>query len=53
MNHNEVIKISDAYLLPLVSDLYGLEGYETKLVKEHDRGRNVVYTYEKKGTGAK
>jgi Ser/Thr protein kinase RdoA (MazF antagonist) len=53
INYNEVVKISDAYLLPLVSELYGLEGYLIKPVKAHDGGRNVVYTCEKEGTDAK
>ncbi|MGG0720253.1 phosphotransferase [Robertmurraya massiliosenegalensis] len=53
MIYNEVVKIGDAYLLPLASELYGLEGYEIKLVKAHIGGRNVVYTCEKKGTEAK
>ncbi|WP_245850708.1 phosphotransferase enzyme family protein [Paenibacillus herberti] len=53
INHNEVVKISDAYLLPLVSELYGLEGYEIKLIPAHEGGRNVVYTCEKKGKEAK
>ncbi|MNO19726.1 Homoserine kinase [compost metagenome] len=53
INYNEVVKISDAYLLPFVSELYGLEGYEIKPVKEHKRGRNVVYTCEKEGADAK
>ncbi|MGN7762485.1 phosphotransferase enzyme family protein [Paenibacillus sp. 22594] len=53
INYNEVVEISDAYLLPFVSELYGLEGYEMKPVKEHKRGRNVVYTCVKEGTDAK
>ena len=53
MNYNEVVKIGDTYLLPLVSELYGLEGYEIKLVQAHDGGRNVVYICEKEGAGAK
>ncbi len=53
MTYNEVVKIGDTYLLPLVSELYGLEGYETRLVKAHDGGRNVVNNCEKKGAGAK
>ncbi|MGE6348670.1 phosphotransferase enzyme family protein [Bacillus mycoides] len=53
MTHNEVIRIGDAYLLPLVSNLYGLHGYEVKPVKAHTGGRNVVYTCEKEGTDAK
>jgi Ser/Thr protein kinase RdoA (MazF antagonist) len=53
MNYNEVVKIGDTYLLPLVSELYGLDGYEIKLIKAHTGGRNVVYTCEKEGTEAK
>jgi Ser/Thr protein kinase RdoA (MazF antagonist) len=39
-------------LLPLISELYGLEGYEIQPVKAHDGGRNVVYTCEKEGADA-
>jgi Ser/Thr protein kinase RdoA (MazF antagonist) len=53
MTYNEVIKIGDAYLLPLVSELYGLEGYEIRLIEAHEGGRNVVYNCEKEGAGAK
>lgn len=53
MTYNEVVKISDAYLLPIISELYELEGYEIKPIKAHYRGRNVVYTCEKDGASAK
>lgn len=53
MTHNEVVNISDVYLLPIISELYGLEGYEINPVDAHDGGRNVVYTCEKEGAGAK
>jgi len=53
MTYNEVVKIADTYLLPLASELYGLEGYETRPVKAHDGGRNVVYICEKDGVGDK
>ncbi|MFC4323256.1 phosphotransferase enzyme family protein [Litchfieldia salsa] len=53
MIYNEVVKIGDAYLLPLASKLYGLEGYEIKLVKAHIGGRNVVYICEKEGADPK
>lgn len=53
MNYNEVVKIGETYLLPLVSKLYGLAGYEIKLVKAHIGGRNVVYTCEKEGIDEK
>lgn len=53
MTYNEVVKIADAYLLPLVSELYGLEGYEIRPVKAQSGGRNVVYNCEKEGADTK
>ncbi|MFJ7666613.1 phosphotransferase enzyme family protein [Lysinibacillus sp. NPDC097195] len=53
MVYNEVVQIGDAYLLPLISEIYGLEGYEIKPVNAHTGGRNVVYTCEKEGTNPK
>ncbi len=53
MTYNEVVKIGDAYLLPIISELYGLEGYKISPIKTHDRGRNVVYNCEKDGADAK
>lgn len=53
MTRNEVIKISDAYLLPLIEELYGLEGYAIRSVPAHDGGRNIIYTCEIEGAGAK
>ncbi|WP_212980720.1 phosphotransferase enzyme family protein [Paenibacillus azoreducens] len=53
LNFNEVVKIVDAYLLPSISELFGLEGYEIQLIPAHDGGRNVVYTCEKEGADAK
>jgi Ser/Thr protein kinase RdoA (MazF antagonist) len=53
MIYNEVIKISDMYLIPSIVELYGLEGYEIHPVKAHEGGRNVVYTCEKEGAAAK
>ncbi|MHB8130934.1 MAG: phosphotransferase enzyme family protein [Mobilitalea sp.] len=52
MIYNEVIKIGDVYLLSIISDLYGLEGYKIRLVNAHNGGRNVVYDCEKEGAGA-
>ncbi|GKU78961.1 phosphotransferase enzyme family protein [Paenibacillus sp. L3-i20] len=40
-------------MLPLVSELYGLDGYEISLVQAHVGGRNVAYNCEKEGVGAK
>lgn len=53
MTYNDTVKISDAHLLPLISELYGLEGYEIKRIKPHVGGRNAAYTCEKEGTGTK
>jgi len=53
LTYNEVVKISNAYLLPLISGLYELEGYEIHQVQAHDGGRNLVYTCEKEGVDAK
>ncbi len=53
MKYDEAVNISNTNILPLVSTLYGLEGYEFKPVKSHVGGRNVVYTCEKDGANAK
>jgi Ser/Thr protein kinase RdoA (MazF antagonist) len=53
MTYNEVLKISEAFLLPIISELYELEGYEIKPVQAHDGGRNVVFTCEKEGNETK
>ena len=53
MVYNEVVKIGDEYLLPLASELYGLEGHEIRPVEAHIGGRNVIFNCEKKGTDAK
>ncbi|MBP3963044.1 phosphotransferase [Paenibacillus sp. DLE-14] len=53
MNYNEVVRISNDYLLSTVTELYGLEGYDIKPVHAHHGGRNVVYTCERDGSDAK
>jgi len=53
LTYNAVIKISEADLLPLILELYGLEGYETQPIEGHDGGRNVIYSCEKAGAQAK
>lgn len=50
MNYHEVVKVGDTYLLPFISKLYGLEGYEIQLIPAHEGGRNVAYNCEKEGT---
>ncbi|WP_246218522.1 hypothetical protein [Litoribacterium kuwaitense] len=53
ITYNEVVKIGDAIFLPLISELYGLEGYEISLIEAHDGGRNVAYHCMKEGADAK
>lgn len=53
LTYNEVVSISETYLLAVVSELFGLEGYEIQRIPAHDGGRNVVYTCEKEGADAK
>lgn len=40
-------------MLPVLSDLYDLEGFEILLIPAHDGGRNVVYTCEREGSEGK
>lgn len=53
INYNEVVAIGDTHLLTVVSGMFELEGYEIQRIPAHDGGRNVVYTCEKEGEGAK
>lgn len=53
MTYDKVIKIADTYLLSMISELYGLDGYEIKGIKAHQGGRNLVYTCEKEGSSGK
>lgn len=53
LTYNEVVSISDTYLLAVVSELFGLEGYEIQRILAHDGGRNVVHTCEKEGADVK
>ncbi|WP_028562689.1 phosphotransferase enzyme family protein [Paenibacillus pinihumi] len=51
MNYNEVVSLGE--LLTAASELFGLEGYAIQQIPPHEGGRNVVYTFEKEGEGAK
>ncbi|WP_081735114.1 phosphotransferase [Paenibacillus gorillae] len=53
ITYDEAVKISDADLILLGSELYGLDGYEMKRIPAHDGGRNIVYSCEKDGEEAK
>ncbi|WP_311295108.1 phosphotransferase [Paenibacillus sp. MER TA 81-3] len=53
MTHNDVVSIWDTHLLPEITELFGLEGYQFHPIPAHDGGRNVVYTCEKEGADAK
>lgn len=50
MNYNEIAKIGAECLLPTISKLYGLNGYEIKMIAYHYGGRNLVYTCERTGS---
>jgi Ser/Thr protein kinase RdoA (MazF antagonist) len=52
MNYNEVVKIGNIHLFPVISELYGLEGSEIRLINS-DGECNVVYDCVKEGTGSK
>lgn len=53
MIYNEVVKIADVYLIPLIQELYGLDDYKINPINAHDGGRNVVYSCAKEGEGSK
>lgn len=53
MKYTEAVKIGDTYLLSIISELYGLEGYEFDMIKAHEGGRNIAYRCKKGGAGAK
>lgn len=53
IHDNDAVKVNDEYLLPLATELYGLEGYEIRPVKAHDGARNLVYACEMAGAEAK
>ncbi|WP_218028242.1 hypothetical protein [Paenibacillus xylaniclasticus] len=50
--YNEVVRIANEALLPLISEIYELEGYEIKQIPPHG-GRNLAYNCDKEGAGAK
>ena len=52
MTPNEVVQIADEYLLPIVSDMYGLDGYDIRPIEGHPGGRNVVFSCAKAGAEA-
>lgn len=53
MIYNEVLKLSDMYLIPVILELYSLKGYDIHPVKAHEGGRNLAYTCVKEGVRAK
>ena len=56
MIYNQVKQISETHLLPIISGLYGLNGYENYSIKpidEHEGGRNIVYVCESESGSAK
>ncbi len=53
MIRNQVLKIAQTYLLPAITDLYGLSDYKITIVEEHEGGRNLVYRCENADKGDK
>jgi Ser/Thr protein kinase RdoA (MazF antagonist) len=49
LTYNKVIKIAETDLLPQISELYGLEGYDIRQIEAHKGGRNAAYCCEKDG----
>jgi Ser/Thr protein kinase RdoA (MazF antagonist) len=45
-SYETTVKISETHLLPIITELYALNGYEIKLINAHECGRNVVYVCE-------
>jgi Ser/Thr protein kinase RdoA (MazF antagonist) len=53
MNRNQVLTIADTYLLPAITELYGLNDYKINVVATHEGGRNLVYFCENVEKGDK
>lgn len=53
MTFHDVAKMSCNQLLPIISELYGLRGYEMTLIEPHDGGRNDIYACHQEGTDAR
>ena len=53
INRSETLKITGTHLLPAISKLYGLDGYELNAINAHEGGRNLVYDCVKAGAEAK
>ena len=43
---NQVLKIADSYLLPSITELYGLNDYIINVIEGHEGGRNLAYFCE-------
>ncbi|MDF2539638.1 MAG: aminoglycoside phosphotransferase [Herbinix sp.] len=50
---NNIIRTYAADLLPIITERYGLEGYEITLIKAHVGGRNIAYNCEREDSEAK
>ena len=53
MKYCEATQIADAHLVPILSELYALEGWRIGKIEPHIGGRNVAYTCEKVGKRGK
>lgn len=53
MTYRDAVRIGGEYLLPVISDLYRLEGYEINHLDRDYTARNVVYNCTKEGAESK
>lgn len=53
LRYHEIIKIADSYLLPRITQLYELEGYEISRIGAHEGGRNIAYNCANEGHSEK
>jgi Ser/Thr protein kinase RdoA (MazF antagonist) len=53
MTYNDVIRTYVDDLLPIITEKYGLEGYEITRIKAHVGGRNIAYNCEREDSEAK
>ena len=49
ITYEKAKQISGTHLLPTITELYGLNGYEIKPIDGHEGGRNLVFVCEKEG----
>ncbi len=53
MTYTQAAETTETHLLPLITALYGLEGYDIRRIRAHEAGRNVAYVCDRAGADAK